>query len=264
MKHLLARTGLLFSLAACSLGAQAGLVAYYDFNGPAGTANDVTGNGHNATSVVGVTQVAGRTGNPGDSAYQFNGDVNNDMTSYIDVNLNLNLYPLLTMGAWVQVTESTPRGKVISHDNGGYDRTLGLDNRAPEGSGWSAFTGTDYVAGGGVVSPKKWQFIAVTYEQDDTTSLFVDGLLVSGGPALHGTGLNFTRIGGNPSFGEWFDGLIDDVFFFDEILSNDEILEMSSSGVPFNPPGPDGQVPAPMTLLLLALGLFGISLTRKS
>ncbi len=177
------------------------------------------------------------------------------------MNLDLNLYPLLTMGAWVQASGSTPHGKVISHDNGGYDRALGLDARAP--GGWSAFTGTPIIAGGGAVSPE-WQFIAVTYEQGGTTSLFVDGLLVSDGPALHGTGLNFTRIGGNPSFGEWFDGLIDDVFFFDEILSNDEILEMSSSGVPFNPPGPDGQVPAPMTLLLLALGLFGISLTRKS
>ena len=84
-------------------------------------------------------------GHDGGQAYAFDG-----VDDYITINLDINpdTLPLLTMGAWVQstalITDLYTRQQVISHDNGGYDRTLGIDYRGDGGGsppGWSAFSG---------------------------------------------------------------------------------------------------------------------------
>lgn len=256
MKHLLVKSGLAALLATASLGAQAGLLAYYDFNGPAGTANDVTGNGFNATTVSGASQVAGRSGDTGDFAYSFDQSIR----SFIDISLNMNSYSQLTMGAWVNTSGDHTHGKVISNDNGGFDRTMGLDSRV---GGWSAFTGSGLIGGatsGAFPNVGEWQFLTVTFDQGVATKLYLDGELYEEGAANHGSGFDFTRIGGNPGHGEWFDGLIDDVFFYDEVLDGNAIERIAEEGVDV----PDGEVPAPMTLGLMLLGLAGIWSRRKA
>ena len=99
--------------------AQAGLIAYYTFEG---NANDVTGNGFDGSfSAVAPTLTA--SGFQG-SAYQFGSGGSN---TFVRIPLDINPLPLpqVTFGAWVNadVADAVIRG-IISHDTGDFDRTL--------------------------------------------------------------------------------------------------------------------------------------------
>lgn len=199
--------------------ASAALVAFYDFDGDA---DDRSGNSFHPTTLNNITQVTGYEG----QAYEFNGT-----NSYIQIPLNINpgIYPSLTMGAWVKSDSSSSGKQVISHDDGNYDRSLGIDNRGG-GVGWSAFTGSGTVLGFQPVSIGSWTFVAVTYDQVNTTAtLYVNGTSFTEAASL-GNGNTITRIGSNPGYGEYFDGVIDNVFFFNEVLSPSRIEEIRLNG----------------------------------
>ena len=70
----------------------AGLVAYYPFNG---NANDESGNGNNGT-VYGATLTDGRFGNTG-SAYDFDG-----IDDYVDIKKQLLSNTDFTVGFWLK------------------------------------------------------------------------------------------------------------------------------------------------------------------
>jgi len=111
-----------------------GLVAYYPFSG---NANDTSGNGYDGT-VYGATLTTDRFGNS-NSAYSFDGSEN---YISIPVNINYDTLPQLTMVAWVvpSFIPPNPRKVIISHADGGYDRTMTIDHRSGT-TGYSAFTG---------------------------------------------------------------------------------------------------------------------------
>lgn len=220
----------------------AGLISYFPFEG---NANDVAG-GYTST-VSGATLTTGHTG----QAYLFDGS--ND---YIMVSLNINpgALPQLTMGAWVKADTGNPIRQIISHDNGGYDRSLGIDHRGGS-TGWSAFSGTGSVLGAFPVTTGDWTFVAVSYDQATSrVTLYVDGNTKSetGTP---GTGHSTLRIGSNPSYGEFFSGTVDDVFFFDQVLTTSQLDHIRINGVQ--------PVPVPPALLLLGSGLVGLAGVRK-
>ncbi len=229
----------------------ADLIAYYNFEG---NANDVSGNGYDGT-VHGATTVTGRSG--AGQAYSFDGT--ND---YIKISLSINPadYPQLTMGAWVKadaanlLSNSNQRHQVLSHDNGGYDRTLGIDYRGHNannpGPGWSAFSGSGAVLGDFAVNTDAWEFIAVVYDQAaETVMLYVNGATMTESGRL-GEGRNYVHIGNNPPGSEHFKGLIDDVFFFSDALTTEALDSIRLNGVQ--------PVPVPSTLLLLGVGLLGL------
>lgn len=221
---------------------QAGLIAFYPFEG---NANDATGHGNNGTVVNAVVTASGYEG----QAYSFNGS-----NSYIGIPVNINpgAMPQLTMGAWARAEVANPVQAVISHDNGGFDRNLNMDYRNCAGSAcWSAFTGSGVVPGP-VVTTGQWVFLAVRYDAGaGSVVLDVDTTRVStsGSP---GSGWNTVRIGSNPSFVEFFSGRIDNVFIYHRILSDAEIEAIRLGGA--DAILPHG-VPEPGTIGLLALGI---------
>ena len=230
-----------------SAGAGASLIAYYPFEG---NANDASGNGHNGT-VSGATLTSGYGGG---QAYSF--DSSNSNYIYAPVNINPINYPLLTMGAWVKTANFAPVMDVISHDDGGYDRSLVIDNRGG-GIGWSAFAGSGQVLGYSPVTVGQWTFVAVVYNQTySTVTLYVndgsgpDSVFSTTGTL--GSGGNYLRIGSNPSYGEYFNGVIDDVFVYNEALNQTQIDNIRVNGVPLPP-----------TALLLGSGLLGLGLLRR-
>jgi MYXO-CTERM domain-containing protein len=230
-----------------SLPASGALLAFYDFNGDA---NDRSGNAIHPTTLNNVTQVTGYQG----QAYEFNGS-----NSYIRIPLNINPsnHPTLTMGAWVKSDVNVTGKQVISNDNGGFDRTIGIDNRGG-GLGWSAFTGTSTVLGYEPVSTGVWTFIAVTYDQANATAtLYVNGESFTQAATLN-DGNTFTRIGSNPGFGEYFDGVIDNVFFFDEVLSSTRIEQIRLNGASAIPETSTG------ALALSCLALATLRRRRRS
>jgi hypothetical protein len=207
-----------------------GLLAFYPLDG---NAEDVSGNGKHGTFLGAGTPVA----KPGTDyscvacsyegeAYYFNQDV------YLRVPLDINpsRYPRLTMGAWAKPYSSSGTVRqVISHDNGGYDRSLAIDHRGG-GLGWSAFCGSGGVLGYEPIDTDKWTFLAVVYDQETATvTLHVDDKTFSKTGTL-GTGHDYTYIGANPTFGEYFDGFIDNVFFFDHALSTEDLTYIRKMG----------------------------------
>lgn len=161
-----------------------------------------------------------------DSAFAFSGD-----TSFIEsaVNINPDALPVCTMVTWAKFTgdeasESTQQ--VVSHDDGGYDRSIGLDGRAGKW-GWSCFVGNQSVAGGFRVEPNKWTFLAAVYDQPAKKVTFYAGdEKIEVNEVEMGNGLEIVRVGSNPSYGEHFTGEIEPVKLYTRALSEEEIQNL--------------------------------------
>jgi len=149
---LLAALILILMAAVTPTSAETGLVAYYPFDGDT---NDHSGNGNDGTT-HGATFVSGTSG----QALSFDGV--DDYVSAL-VNINPDVMPQMTMAAWVRPDDGSPIRQVISHDNGGYARSLGIDHRGG-GTGWSAFSGSGSVLGYHPVTIGEWVFVAAVYD----------------------------------------------------------------------------------------------------
>jgi hypothetical protein len=222
---------------------QAGLIAFYPFEG---NANDATGHGYNGTEWFVIPTASGYQG----QAFIFDGG------GYVTspVNINPGVMPQLTMGAWARAEVNTGIRAVISHDDGGFDRNLNMDTRvcSYDQSCWSAFTGWG-VMSVTPVTTGQWVFLAVRYDAaGGWVVLDVDTNRGSTNTAYPGPGFDTTRIGSNPGFGEYFVGIIDNVFIYDEFLSDAQIDAIRLGGA--DAILPQG-VPEPGTIGLLALGI---------
>jgi len=232
-------------IGAVSSLSEAGLIAYYGFEGNA----DDTAGTYDGT-VNGATLTTGYSG----QAYNFDG-----VNDYIYVPLNINAAALsqLTMGAWVKTDTMTTVRQIISHDNGNFDRSLGLDSRG--GGGWAAFTGTGVLASGwSSVNVGQWAFLAVSYNQaTNSVKLYVNGTeFTTTGQEGAAGGWNYLRIGSNPSYGEYFDGVIDEVFFYDQYLSKEELDRLRTNGQ-------QAAIPEPASMILFGVGLVGSFFKRR-
>lgn len=229
--------------AACTGFAQAGLIAYFSFNG--GSMADNSGNGVLADN-INATFVAGKSG----QALSFNGT-----NAFVQANLDINpsARPNLTMGAWVKPASGNRSiAQIISHDNFGFDRSLCIDFRGGTANSWSAFTGTGVLGSGITAAADEWVFLAVVYNQSaGTVRLHVNGQTFTANSNFN-PGKTFLNIGRNPNGnGEHFKGLIDEVFFYDEALTASEVDNIRLTGIP-----------TPGTAGLLALA--GIATARRN
>lgn len=166
------------------------------------------------------------------------------------------------MGAWANTDAVNAIRAVISHDNGGFDRNLNIDARGP-GSGfrYSAFTGSGVTSAGPDPAPVgEWVFLAVRYDdlaEQLTLDVGADRITVTADP---GSGFATARIGSNPGFMEFFDGRIDNVFLFDEVLSDERIDQIRMGGATAIIPEPASLV---LVSLTLALGLPVTAIRRR-
>lgn len=201
-----------------------GLVAFYSFDQDAGDGR---------VSPTGVTHLP--TGGYEGGAFHFDG-----AGGHIDlpVDVNPSVRPALTMGAWFRA-ESIPwdrQAQVLSHDNGGYDRSIDLDDRATDLHGLylvSAFTGHGVLGSGVLAETSQWHFAAVTYDPSGRITLYVDGQETAT-TGLPGAGVDFLRVAGNPAgatdTGEPFHGIVDNVFVYDRVLTADEVERIRTGG----------------------------------
>jgi hypothetical protein len=213
-----------------------GLFAYYPFNGDV---QDYSGSGYHGTN-NGATFVSGING----QSLNFNGK---DNFVSAPVNINPDMMPQITITAWVRAENASPNQQVISHDNGNYDRSVGIDYRGG-GIGWSCFSGSGAVLGYREVSIGEWVFLAVVYDQAAAkVRLYVNDTMYEETGTL-GSGWDYINIGRNPSFGEYFAGAIDDVRIYNEALDTDEIslIRANPGLVPDATPVPTS-TPTPVT-----------------
>lgn len=227
------RTLSLLSLAMSSSAfalVNAGLVGFYDFEG---NANDKSGNGNHGSIISGTEVTLTNSGYEG-QAYDFSGSNTNSYIS-LPIDINPSAMPDFTMGAWVNADSVAASVGILSHDNGGFDRTLGTDNR---GSGtstdWSAFTGSGVIDTNVVATTGSWVFLAMTVVDGGDVTLYVQDSATTISSAntseSFGTGDTSIEVGGNVSFSAMFDGQIDNVFVYDRALAGSEITEIFEGG----------------------------------
>lgn len=216
------------------------IIAFYPFDDTAAPLTDATGVTGDATIGGGTPTYNEADGFEG-GYYQFGG------TDRLIVPLDINpgVLPQITLGAWVRNDEpASGLRKVMGHDNGAWDRTIGLDNRGGPFR-YTAFTGTNNnepVAGTPEpANTEDWTFLAATYDDIlNVVSVFVDldasttddPLVKVSEPSLMGDGWNTLAIGGiRPDLpNEGWVGCIDNAFIYSGILTDAEVENLRNLG----------------------------------
>jgi hypothetical protein len=224
--------------------AGAALIGLYQFNDPNNLGLDTSGMNNDATN-FGATYSA--------SGYQ-SGAAFLSGTSYLQspIDVDPSAMPQMTWGAWVMPISTAPISAVLSADNGGFDRDIDIDNRGGSTS-WSAFTGSGVLGSGVTPSSSGWTFLAAVYDQSaNSMTFYVNGLSFTTTTGF-GSSWPFFDIGNNPSFGESFNGLIDNVFVYNQALSSSEIATIRANGF-------GGAVPEPSALTMLGTAAVGLAM----
>jgi fibronectin type 3 domain-containing protein len=204
--------------------APVGLVAAYGFDEGAGTTTaDQSGSGNPGTlsNATWAGAAAGRFGN----ALSFNGT--NSIVNVADSN-SLDLTNAMTLEAWVRpAVAGNAYLTVIMKERPGSDSYAlyangSGNNRAPIAEvyigGYRDAVGTTQLA------PGVWAHLAATYD-GSVLALYVNGvqaaqLLIAGSMT---TSTSPLRIGANTIWGEWFNGLIDEVRVYNRARTATEI-----------------------------------------
>jgi hypothetical protein len=215
-----------------------GLVASYGFDeGTGGTVGDASGHG-NGGDKGGATWVPiGRMG----GALSFDGI--DDMISVPD-SPTLDVTTGVTFSAWLRpdALGSAWRTLIFKQRDGGNLVYGGYAN-----TGLAAVPNGELTIGSTVVPVKgtskvpdgEWTHLATTYDGAQLR-LYVNGTQVASVPrtGLIATSSGALHVGGNETWGEYFDGLIDEVRIYDRALPVDEILADMNTGVT-----PDSKAP---------------------
>jgi len=239
-----------------SVSANAGLIAHYSFDG-ALTA-DSSGNGHTlANGAGGPSSTTGKFGNAADFAggtFLFSAS-----SAFNLVNGNF------AVALWYQAAQSsfsTMIGKNTSNSDAGWaiNHSTLVTGDLNDGTGGTVSTATP--------GDDQSEFHHVVYQKiGSTLELYLNGVLVStvGGASGNTTGnafaigtRNISAGGGENSGGasQKFNGLMDEVYIFENALSQGEINNL----VTFNSLE---SIPEPGALALFGLGLLGLGFAHR-
>jgi len=201
-----------------------GLVAAYGFNeGSGSSVADISGNNNKGTLTSGVTWTTqGKFGN----ALVFNGS-----TGRVDIAdaTSLRLTGTMTLEAWVNpaTVSSTWRDVIYKGNDNYYLMASSTQAGVPAGR-----AGANKVLGTLALPTNTWTHLAVTYG-NSTLRLYVNGVLASS-VAYTGSIATSTyplQVGGDSIYGQYFQGLIDEVRVYNRALSQSEIQADMSTAV---------------------------------
>ncbi len=216
-----------------------GLVAAYSFDAGSGsTAADASGNGNTGTLTNTSWTSAGKYG----GALSFDGK-----SSYVTVadNASLDLSSALTLEAWVYPTASpTGSGAIVAKERAGGGFPYGFETTGGVPDAY-VNVGSSTVASAASALPKNsWTYVTASYD-GALLRLYVNGAQVSSTPVV-GSLVNSAdplRIGADLTWGEYFQGRIDDVRVYNRALSGAEIQTDMATAIGGSPP-PDTQAPS--------------------
>jgi Concanavalin A-like lectin/glucanases superfamily len=216
-----------------------GLVAAYSFNEGAGsTAADASGNGHTGTIINAVWTKSGKYGN----ALVFNG---HDALVTIADAAALHLTTGMTLEAWVNpfaipqancIPTSTCYWMDVIHKDSDryYIEASSNQNEEPEAGGifvrpWTLLhfhsrSGKHILYGRSALPLNTWTHLALTYD-GAMLRFYVNGAVVSSSPESFAltTSTNPLCIGGDPTQGQFFNGIIDEVRIYSVALTGAQI-----------------------------------------
>ncbi len=261
--HFLRKTRLLAAILALVWGfgstpAEAALIAYWDFNEVADTADAVDSvAGNNAV----LNGAATRTAGPAGFGRALSLDGTAGTFAEVGVVPALNLTGSnYTVAFWARPTAiSGGLNRIITQDDGGDfsgGYTFALDS-----VGSSLFVGqnngsdNNVSIGAATFSVGEWQHYAITYDASSVGSernVYQNGLLVATTAIVGGNilddGDDSLVFGDIPPFNQNFVGSLDEIRFYDNTLSQSEIATL---------------VPEPASMTLAAFGLVGFLAVRR-
>ena len=188
--------------------AQSGPIASWHADG---STEDSSGNNNQGTNIGAARYAQGLSG----QAFEFNG---RDEAIKTAVDTHPDNQPAMTWSAWILPRKLGGKRQVLSSDNGGYKRSLLIqDGRL------AIFTGGCFWETAESADAGTWQHVAVVFEPGEVrfykngVESFHRPLVVTSAPVAP------LCIGCNPAFGEHFGGLIDEIEVFDRALTGEEI-----------------------------------------
>lgn len=217
-----------------------GLVAAYGFNEGAGsTAADASGNGLTGTLQGATWTSAGRYG----GALSFNGT--NSLVTIASA-APLALGSAMTIEAWVRPAAALSGWRTIVQKEVDTYFLHASSSGAMRPAGGGTFnTTTSFATAPSAIAANSWTHLAVTYD-GAMVRLYVNGALVASQAQTGAMPSTTTplRIGGNAPYGEFFQGLIDDVRIYNRALTAAEIqLDLATPVAPVAPPPPANVAP---------------------
>jgi methionine-rich copper-binding protein CopC len=205
-----------------------GLVAEYSFNDGTGTTLTDTSGNHNNGTISNATWASGLFG----GALSFNGT-----NSWVTINsaTSLNLTSGMTLEAWVNPSALSDWSAVILKERtGGLDYALYADNGAnqPPSGYIHTSSGDSFAEGGSAIPLNTWSNLAATYDGANI-NLYVNGTLVGtdGTSGNMVTSTNALRLGGDSIWGEFFNGLMDQVRIYNRPLNQAELRSDMSTPI---------------------------------
>jgi hypothetical protein len=199
-----------------------GLLAYYPFNG---NSADGSGNGRNGTISGGVTLTTDRNGNT-NSAYSFNGS-----DGYINCGTPfLNNLSQITISGWIKpISISTNHSLFGQNDLHEFSLASG-----PKAYYWNYGSGglsTSYTP-----ALNTWVHIAIV-AGNSTVKMYFNGALAytANAPISVATSGSNVKIGGytgDDVAGQFFNGALDDICFYNRALNAAEISDLMNGFVP--------------------------------
>src|SRR5262249_3176323 len=139
----------------------------------------------------------------------------------------------MTLEAWVNPTSTTSnwRDVIYKPDDNYYLEGSSDQGGAPSGGGTFGGSGANTVAAGPLPADS-WSHLALTYD-GVTLRLYVNGLLASSQPRAGtiASSANQLQIGGDSLYGQYFNGMIDDVRIYNSALTATQIqADMTHAG----------------------------------
>jgi hypothetical protein len=224
-------TGIADATTGAQTGAPPGMVGWWGFDEGAGTtAGDSSGNGNTGTITAATwSPQGGRYG----GALSFNGT---SAVVRVPSSASLNLATAMTLSAWIRPAASQSGWRTVMQrqaDAWFLNASTSAGPLRPGGGG--TFGGNTDVVTGPTASPlNAWTHLALTYDGANLR------LYVNGAPAatkvMTGAIQSVTNplwIGGNQPYGEYFNGLIDEVHVYNRALGASEVtsdMNTSSTG----------------------------------
>lgn len=238
----------LFSSLSLMAQLNAGLMAYYPFNG---NANDASGNNNNAVSNTAVL-TQDRFGNP-NSAYRFNGGLTTGGAIRVANSSTLNMTNQISICAWVRVSgfysgtchgnsilmkgdaDYLPGNYLLRFDDGPFSNFTNCSNPVDiqHQNFYGVNAGTNFTgqaAAPFIIPNNQWYSVVYTYD-GNTARLYINCILRD---STNITGLNFTNnddlfLGrlNDGNYPYWFNGDMDEVRIYNRALNAVEISEYS-------------------------------------
>ena len=203
------------------------VAAYSLDEGEGGTAHDSSGNGHEAT-IHGAEWAGGKYG----TALRFDAS-KHDYLSIPD-SPELQLSDGFTLEAWVRPASAQAEAPILTKETAeSFSYMLdagGESSGKPEGL-VADESSTASVADSEEIPPRAWSYLTLTSDGEDLR-LYVNGKLVATAAAKSAqSSEGDLKIGGNQVFGDYFDGLIDEVRVYSRALSAEEIGEDKQTAI---------------------------------